>query len=198
VSSGARSPLTRIPEENSPFAIGGDESDDQHDGQDTPSQSSPSLQNSRRPSTSSAVDESVPLQLRGMSEKARGKMPAGQPSFSRQNSITSQSSMSAIFSASSGFTPTVAWVSVTRLCACSSSLIVLTIPRLAGVVATRASSSHYSHYHFSHCSSHSRFGFPDRIKPGSSHSDCESSFLCRRAHNPRAFIRASTCTGTFF
>jgi hypothetical protein len=112
VSSGARSPLTRIPEENSPFAIGGDESDDQHDGQDTPSQSSPSAQNSRRPSISSAIDESVPLQLRGMSEKARGKMPAGQPSFSRQNSITSQSSISAMFSTSSGFTPTVAWVSV--------------------------------------------------------------------------------------
>jgi hypothetical protein len=112
VSSGTRSPLTRIPEENSPFAIGGDESDDQHDGQDTPSQSSPSAQNSRRPSTSSAIDESVPLQLRGMSEKARGKMPAGQPSFSRQNSITSQSSMSAMFSNSSGFTPTVAWVSI--------------------------------------------------------------------------------------
>ncbi|EAL91649.1 Hid1 family protein [Aspergillus fumigatus Af293] len=110
VSSGARSPLTRIPEENSPFAIGGDESDDQHDGQDTPSQSSPSAQNSRRPSISSAIDESVPLQLRGMSEKARGKMPAGQPSFSRQNSITSQSSISAMFSTSSGFTPTVAWL----------------------------------------------------------------------------------------
>ncbi|RMJ24394.1 hypothetical protein PHISP_04732 [Aspergillus sp. HF37] len=88
-SSGSRSPLTRIPEENSPFAIG-DESDDEG-GQRTPSQSSPSAQTSRRPSISSNMDESVPLQLRGMSEKARGKMPAGQPSFSRQNSITSQS-----------------------------------------------------------------------------------------------------------
>lgn len=110
-SSGSRSPLTRIPEENSPFAIG-DESDDEG-GQRTPSQSSPSAQTSRRPSISSNMDESVPLQLRGMSEKARGKMPAGQPSFSRQNSITSQSSMSAAVPTSSGdFTPTAAWVSL--------------------------------------------------------------------------------------
>ncbi|KAE8152506.1 high-temperature-induced dauer-formation protein-domain-containing protein [Aspergillus avenaceus] len=109
-ASGARSPLSRIPEENSPFAIGGDDSEDEEE-QKTPAQSSPSVQSSRRPSISSAVDESVPLQLRGMSEKARGKMPAGQPSFSRQNSMTSQSSMSAVFpSVSGGFTPTVAWL----------------------------------------------------------------------------------------
>ncbi|PYH88984.1 hypothetical protein BO71DRAFT_435212 [Aspergillus ellipticus CBS 707.79] len=109
--SETRSPLGRIPEENSPFAIGGDDdSDDEREGQSTPAQDS-SVQNSRRPSISSVVDESVPLQLRGMSEKARGKMPAGQPSFSRQNSITSQSSMSAAcFASSSGFTPTTPWL----------------------------------------------------------------------------------------
>lgn len=112
-SSGSRSPLTRIPEENSPFAIGGDDSDDEGEGQRTPSQSSPSAQTSRRPSISSNVDESMPLQLRGMSEKARGKMPAGQASFSRQNSITSQSSISLAYAgSSSGFTPTAAWVSL--------------------------------------------------------------------------------------
>lgn len=111
-SSGSRSPLSRIPEENSPFAIGGDDSEDEGEGQRTPSQSSHSVQTSRRPSISSNMDESVPLQLRGMSEKARGKMPAGQSSFSRQNSITSQSSVSAAFAgSSSGFTPTAAWVS---------------------------------------------------------------------------------------
>ena len=112
VSSGTRSPLGRIPEENSPFAIGGDEdSDDERERQTTPAQDSPSVQTSRRPSISSVVEESVPLQLRGMSEKARGKMPAGQPSFSRQNSMTSQSSLSAAFlTSSSGFTPTTAWV----------------------------------------------------------------------------------------
>ncbi|KAE8374241.1 proteins containing regions of low-complexity [Aspergillus bertholletiae] len=110
-ASDARSPLGRIPEEHSPFAIGGDDSDDEREEQKTPAQSSPSVQSSRRPSASSAVDESMPLQLRGMSEKARGKMPAGQPSFSRQNSMTSQSSMSAAFlTAPSGFTPTIAWL----------------------------------------------------------------------------------------
>lgn len=108
--SGARSSLTRIPEENSAFAIGDDDSDDE--GQNTPSQSSPSAQPSRRPSIASTADESV-SQSRGLSEKARGKMPAGQPSFSRQNSMTSLTSMSALFSTSSiGFTPTVAWVSL--------------------------------------------------------------------------------------
>jgi hypothetical protein len=111
--SGARSPLSRIPEENSAFAIGDDDSDDdaEEGGQRTPSQSSPSAQTSRRPSFSSTVDETG-SQIRGISEKARGKLPAGRPSFSRQNSMTSQTSMSALFSASStGFTPTVAWVS---------------------------------------------------------------------------------------
>ncbi|KAL3487729.1 high-temperature-induced dauer-formation protein-domain-containing protein [Aspergillus germanicus] len=113
LSSGARSPLGRIPEENSsPFAIGGDDSDDEGEGQHTPAQDSASVQTSRRQSVSSSVaDESVPLQLRGMSEKARGKMPAGQPTFSRQNSMTSQSSMSAALAPSaSGFTPTTAWL----------------------------------------------------------------------------------------
>lgn len=108
IPSGARSPLTRIPEENSAFAIGGDDSDDE--GPNTPSQSSPSAQTSRRPSIASTADEST-SQVRGISEKARGKMPAGRPSFSRQNSMTSQTSMSALFSTTSaGFTPTVPWV----------------------------------------------------------------------------------------
>lgn len=106
----ARSPLTRIPEENSAFAIGEDDSDDE--GQNTPSQSSPSAQTSRRPSFASVTDENGLQQLRGLSEKARGKMPAGRPSFSRQNSMTSQTSMSALFcGTSTGFTPTVPWVS---------------------------------------------------------------------------------------
>ncbi|KAL2824056.1 high-temperature-induced dauer-formation protein-domain-containing protein [Aspergillus cavernicola] len=111
-SSGARSPLGRIPEENSgPFAIGGDDSDDEGEGQHTPAQDSASVQTSRRQSMSSVADESVPLQLRGMSEKARGKMPAGQPTFSRQNSMTSQISMLAALAPSpNGFTPTTAWL----------------------------------------------------------------------------------------
>ncbi|KAJ5113926.1 hypothetical protein N7456_002460 [Penicillium angulare] len=104
----ARSPLTRIPEENSAFAIGEDDSDDE--GQNTPSQSSPSAQTSRRPSFASVNDDNG-SQVRGMSEKARGKMPASRPSFSRQNSMTSQTSMSALFiGTSTGFTPTTPWL----------------------------------------------------------------------------------------
>lgn len=122
-SSDARSPLSRIPEENSPFAIGGDDDSDdeqeQEQEQDGRSTAPQSTQTSRRPSASSTVDESVPLQLRGMSEKARGKMPAGQPTFSRQNSMTSQSSLTITLAmSSSGFVPTAAWVS----CSISSKL----------------------------------------------------------------------------
>lgn len=111
--SGARSPLDRIPEENSPFAIGDDDSDDERDvdAAQTPSQSSPSAQTSRRPSVASTIDENGASMIRGMSEKARGKKPAGHPPFSRQNSMTSQTSMTAFFAPSaSGFTPTVPWV----------------------------------------------------------------------------------------
>lgn len=115
--SGARSPLTRIPEENGAFAIGDDDSeaeDTEEGGQSTPAQSSPSAQASRRPSFASTADETG-SQVRGISEKARGKMPAGRPSFSRQNSITSLASVSALFSpTSAGFAPTVAWVCSTQ------------------------------------------------------------------------------------
>jgi hypothetical protein len=110
-SSGARSPLSHIPEETGPFAIGGDDSDEEEETQNTPSQSSPSLRHSRTPSIASSVGESVPLQTRGMSEKARGKMPAGQMSFSRQNSTTSLSSHAATVATSpTYFNPTTTWV----------------------------------------------------------------------------------------
>ncbi|KAJ5350366.1 hypothetical protein N7541_008093 [Penicillium brevicompactum] len=111
--SQSRSSLGRIPEENSPFAIGDDDSDDEQDmdGPQTPSQSSPSAQTSRRPSIASTIDENGTSMVRGMSEKARGKKPAGHPPFSRQNSMTSQTSMTTFFTPSaSGFTPTVPWL----------------------------------------------------------------------------------------
>ena len=44
-------------------------------------------------STSSSVDEAIPTQLRGMSEKARGKLPAGQRTFSRQKINLSQNNL---------------------------------------------------------------------------------------------------------
>ncbi|KAL1632627.1 hypothetical protein SLS56_003526 [Neofusicoccum ribis] len=69
--------LSNVPEEHSAFSIGDD--DDSGDDEDsrTPQRRSPvqSGSNSRTASVGSAADEAVPLQLRGMSEKARGKMP---------------------------------------------------------------------------------------------------------------------------
>ncbi|KAF2626282.1 hypothetical protein BU25DRAFT_459427 [Macroventuria anomochaeta] len=119
----ARTPsLDNVPEENSAFAIGSDEEDDS-DAEETspppqprsPVQAPPSGGSrgaSRSASIASSVDESVPLQLRGMSEKARGKMPVGQSTFSRQNSVTSLASVNAtpILGANEFFTPSVTWL----------------------------------------------------------------------------------------
>jgi hypothetical protein len=115
-AAGGRAQLGRVPEEDSTFAIGDDDdSDEETLMHPTPSQSSPSLGDSHAPSVASSADESVPHQLRGMSEKARGKMPASQMTFSRQNSTTSLSSSYAanppLLSSGSGFIPTAAWVS---------------------------------------------------------------------------------------
>ena len=113
----ARTPsLSNVPEEGGAFAIGDDEDSDNepHTNPATPTHSSPSGHNSRTPSFSSSVGDPLPTQLRGMSEKARGKMPAGQPSFSRQNSTTSLSSHAAASlmspTAPGGFDPTPHWI----------------------------------------------------------------------------------------
>ncbi len=106
--------LSNVPEEDSAFAIGEDEDSENDEDREllpTPSQSSPSAHNSRTPSVSSSADERLPTQLRGMSEKARGKMPAGQPSFSRQNSTTSLNSHPASIVPSTSFNPSAIWVS---------------------------------------------------------------------------------------
>lgn len=114
--SGFRSPQTRsstltdVPEEDSTFTIGADDSDDETETELTPDPSSPSLHNSRTPSVTSEVDNSVPVQLRGMSERARGKMPVGQMAFSRQNSTTSLNSHSAVSRSGSSFCPPPQWV----------------------------------------------------------------------------------------
>ena len=109
--------LSDVPEETSAFAIGdADDSDDEEQIiLPTPSQSTPSASRSGRhspaPSGTSSVDDAVPLQLRGMSEKARGKMPVGQPSFSRVNSMTSVRSDSVPAApTSAGFEPSAHWV----------------------------------------------------------------------------------------
>lgn len=111
--------LSNVPEENSAFAIGDDEDSDAEDAQApeplrSPLQSPPGA--SRSASIASSVDESVPLQMRGMSEKARGKMPVGQPAFSRQNSTTSLSSVATpTLGSNEFFTPSTSWVSSAKL-----------------------------------------------------------------------------------
>jgi len=107
--------LSNVPEDNSAFAIGDDE-DSEDEGAHGPAHPGSPVQpqsgtNSRTASISSSVDDAVPLQLRGMSEKARGKMPVGQPSFSRQNSTTSLNSVSTpTLGSNEFFTPSAAWV----------------------------------------------------------------------------------------
>jgi hypothetical protein len=75
-SSHQRAPqLSDVPEEEGTFAIGDDEDEESDDERPTPAVSIPTEQPSRASSVSSSVDDAVPTQLRGMSEKARGKMP---------------------------------------------------------------------------------------------------------------------------
>ncbi|KAI4221752.1 MAG: hypothetical protein L6R36_006667 [Xanthoria steineri] len=106
--------LSNVPEEGGTFTIGDDEEsedDDERETMVTPSQSSPSNQNSHTPSRSSSIDEPLPTQLKGMSEKARGKMPATQTAFSRHSSSTSLSSHPpAIMSPTGGFNPSPLWI----------------------------------------------------------------------------------------
>ncbi|KAF2497069.1 hypothetical protein BU16DRAFT_538188 [Lophium mytilinum] len=110
----ARAPsLSNVPEENSAFAIGDDEDSDDEGHHSAPLSQSPEQSGitSRTASVSSSVDDAVPLQLRGMSEKARGKMPVGHPSFSRQNSTTSLASVSTpVLGSNEFFTPTGPWI----------------------------------------------------------------------------------------
>ncbi|KAI1434616.1 high-temperature-induced dauer-formation protein-domain-containing protein [Xylaria sp. CBS 124048] len=102
--------LSNVPEEDTTFAIGDDEDDSDGDERPTPAQSSPS-ENPSRASSVADVEDAVPTQLRGMSEKARGKMPAGVASFSRQNSATSLEAHSLAGQSASGtFEPSVNWL----------------------------------------------------------------------------------------
>lgn len=139
----ARTPrLSGVPEESGSFAIGDDDSDDEDYHQPTPSQSSASRQNSRTPSVSSSVDDAVPMQLRGMSEKARGKMPAGQPSFSRQNSMPNLSNHAAtVISSSTDFAPTSDWVRIPL----QKGTELADIGTLDRLLVTRIAFAHHSH-----------------------------------------------------
>jgi hypothetical protein len=100
-----------VPEEDGTFAIGDDEDDSDDEARPTPAGSSPRENPSAASSVASAADEDVPRQLQGMSEKARGKMPAGAGNFSRQNSTTSLSSPVAGQSQFGGhFEPSAQWI----------------------------------------------------------------------------------------
>jgi hypothetical protein len=100
-----------LPEEDT-FAIGDDDDEDTDDDhQPTPAHSTPTDYPSRASSVSSPVEDAVPVQLRGLSEKARGKMPAGTPTFSRQNSTTSLGSYATTgIGASGSFEPSSEWI----------------------------------------------------------------------------------------
>lgn len=106
------STLNNVPEEDATFAVGDDEDDSDDESRPTPAPSSPSENPSRSSSVAPHADDDVPRQLRGMSEKARGKMPAGAPTFSRQNSTTSLGnySISGQSQAGGAFEPTGAWI----------------------------------------------------------------------------------------
>lgn len=105
--------LSNVPEEDDTFAIGEDEDDSDEEARPTPAPSSPSENPSRAPSVASQLEDDVPRQLRGMSEKARGKMPAGARNFSRQNSTTSLASHSPVAGqppSGTSFEPTAQWI----------------------------------------------------------------------------------------
>ncbi|RFU77158.1 high-temperature-induced dauer-formation [Trichoderma arundinaceum] len=102
--------LEEVPEDSA-FAIGDDDEDDS-DGepQPTPAASTAS-ENPSQASSVANVEDAVPVQMRGMSEKARGKMPANIQSFSRQNSSTSLGAYSTANQPYTGnFEPTAPWI----------------------------------------------------------------------------------------
>ncbi|KAJ4306572.1 hypothetical protein N0V88_001376 [Collariella sp. IMI 366227] len=91
------------------FAIG-DDDDSDDEARPTPAASSPRENPSVASSVASATDDDVPRQLEGMSEKARGKRPAGAGTFSRQNSTASLGSPVPGQSQSGVFEPSAQWI----------------------------------------------------------------------------------------
>lgn len=131
--------LGNVPEENSAFAIGDDDDSEADEPRPPEPPQSPSGA-SRSASVASSVDESVPLQLRGMSEKARGKMPVGQPTFSRQNSMSSLSSAATpALATNEFFTPSSSWVSH------SGRFMRIADQFLVGKLALGLAAPHYPH-----------------------------------------------------
>ena len=116
--------LDNVPEAESTFTIGDDDddSDEEHtsrNGSVTPMgstmtsepQSMVESEPSRAASLSSPIDDAVPTQLGGMSEKARGKLPVSQRSFSRTSSTSSLSNALLASALATGtFEPNEHWV----------------------------------------------------------------------------------------
>ncbi|KAH6611407.1 high-temperature-induced dauer-formation [Trichoderma cornu-damae] len=102
--------LEEVPEDSA-FTVGDDDDDDSEgEPQPTPAASTAS-ENPSQASSVANVEDAVPVQMRGMSEKARGKMPANIQSFSRQNSSTSLGAYSTANQPYGGnFKPTVSWI----------------------------------------------------------------------------------------
>ncbi|KAK5116136.1 hypothetical protein LTR62_008462 [Meristemomyces frigidus] len=122
-----RSPqLGNVPEHGA-FAIG-DDDDNEDDEADHDMVRSDTFTAAPLSASSSIIEEAVPLQSRSMSEKARGKQPVGQGSFSRSTSRnTSTASLPSLTAATSSntqtptpstagflpappFTPTAPWI----------------------------------------------------------------------------------------
>jgi len=105
------STLEEVPEDGA-FAIGDDDEDDESDDgyHPTPARSTTS-DSASQDQVGTSAEDAVPTQLRGMSEKARGKMPVGVRSFSRQNSTTSLGTYSTTGqSMTGGFEPSAHWI----------------------------------------------------------------------------------------
>lgn len=98
--------------EDDTFAIGDSDDDSDEDQQPTPAQSTTSENQSQEsPDPNTNTDSAVPTQLRGMSEKARGKLPAGARPFTRQNSAASLGAQSSASKNNNGsFEPSAAWI----------------------------------------------------------------------------------------
>ncbi|KAK6580902.1 hypothetical protein PZA11_006390 [Diplocarpon coronariae] len=133
--------LSDVPEDGT-FAIGEDDEEDTDDeSRPTPATSTSTEQPSRASSVSSSIDDAVPVQLRGMSEKARGKMPAGMPNFSRVNSTTSLNSYTTTaFSMHSAFEPTPDWIE-SWLTELPLHTILTLISQLSQLIPTRSSTT---------------------------------------------------------
>jgi hypothetical protein len=97
----------------SAFTIGDDEDSDE-EGSRTTQSNLEQVGSNTDPFTGSmsSIDETVPIQLNGMSEKARGKMPVGQSQFSRNNSSAGLQGFNRGTATQNGaFAPNSEWVS---------------------------------------------------------------------------------------